>query len=209
MIQQPEGSDGVGFRLAGSHLPLGPAEPELRLVAGRPAAYTASLALDVPAIAGADNTPVLIERSVGKGRTHYLNLSLIDYAKWRLTGDDGPLRELVADIFTACGAAPAIKVTRAPDGGPPVGCEVITYMGDGCRYLAIMRNPEYRVGSLGEIGYTDNSRFEQPEQLVVEFDAPTHARDLLSDRDLGQTERVELTLDPWKPLILELRPPEA
>ena len=67
-----------------------------------------------------------------------------------------------------------------------------------------MRNPEYSISALGEIGYTDNSRFERPEQLVAEFDSPVRVREMLSDRDLGEATRVELTLDPWKPLLLEL-----
>jgi hypothetical protein len=82
---------------------------------------------------------------------------------------------------------------------------VISYQGEGRRYVAIMRNPEYSIGSLGEIGYTDNSRFEQPERLTVEFDAPVRVRELLSGRDLGEKERVEVTLDPWKPVVLEMR----
>jgi hypothetical protein len=208
MIQQPERSQSVGFRLAGRRLPLGPAEPHLRLLTGRPAAYTDFLPLEQHAAGAPDSTPVLIARNLGKGSTHYLNLSPIDYAKWRLEGKGGDLRQLIAAILANAGGRPVIKVTRAVDGGPPIGCEVITYHSDGGRrYLAIMRNPEYRIDSLGEIGYTDNSRFEQPEQLVVEFDAPTCVRELLSSRNLGQTQRIELTLDPWKPLILELGPP--
>jgi len=205
MVRQPERSEGPGFKLAGRHLPLGPAEPGLRLLMGRPAAYTAPLPLDQPAAGAPDLTPVLIERGVGKGKTFYLNLSPIDYAKWRLTGEGGDLRGIVADIFAKVGVRPSVKVTRAADGGPPVGCEVITYQGDGCRYVAAMRNPESSISALGEIGYTDNSRFERPEQLVVEFDAPVRVREMLSDRDLGEAARVELTLDPWKPLLLELR----
>lgn len=205
MIQQPQKSDGPGFRLAGRQLPLGPAEPGLKLLVGRPAAYTAPLALDQPAAGAADLTPVLIERGVGKGKTFYLNLSPIDYAKWRLTGEGGDLRGIVARIFSKTGVRPTVKVTRAADGGPPVGCEVITYRGDGRRYVAVMRNPEYSISALGEIGYADNSRFERPDDLAVEFDPPVRVRDLLSERDLGEATRVELTLDPWKPLLLEVK----
>jgi len=209
-IQQPEQTAGPGFWLSGRHFALGPAEPNLRLIAGRPAAHSAFAPLDSPATDLPDSTPVLIRRRIGKGATHYLNLSLIDYAKWRLEDKGAPLRHLVGGILLSAGVEPAVKVTRAADGGPPVGCEVITYRGDdGSRYLAIMRNPEYRVDDLGEIGYTDNSRFEHPQELVITFEAPTRACDLLSNRDLGEVEELTLTLDPWEPLILELRPPPA
>lgn len=205
MLQQPEQSAGPGFALDGRQIALGPAEPRLGLLVGQPRAYTAPQELDRPAAGGPDRTPVLIERRVGRGRAYYLNLSPIDYAKWRLTGEGGELRGLVAGILTECGVRPAVKVVRAADGGPPVGCEVITYQSEGRRYVAIMRNPEYRVSSLGEIGYTDNSRFERPEDFAVEFEAPVHVRELLSGRDFGQATRVELTLGPWKPLLLEVR----
>lgn len=207
MVEQPQESTGVGFRLAGRQIALGPAEPNLRLLRGRPAAYTDFAPLDKPAAGVPDSTPVIIAREIGEGSTYYLNLSPIEYGKWRLEGEGGHLRQLASDVLVAAGVEPAVKVTRVADGGPAVGCEVITYQGNGCRYVAVMRSPEYDIGSLGEIGDTDNSRFEQAEQLAIEFDAPTRVRDLRADRDLGQTQRVELTLDPWRPLLLELSAP--
>jgi hypothetical protein len=202
LINQPQQTEGPGFVLDGRHLPLGPAEPHLRLLVGRPAAYTAPLSLDEPAAGAPDRTPVLIQRRVGAGRTCYLNLSPIDYAKWRLSGDGADLRRIIAGIFADIGIQPPIAVTI--EGGPPVGCEVVTYRGDdGRRYLALMRNPEYRISSLGEIGYTDNSRFETPVEVTITLDQPTQLREMLSDRDLGEAERLTLTLDPWKPILFQ------
>lgn len=204
MLQQPEKTDGPGFVLEGCHLPLGPAEPHLRLLVGHPAAYTAPLSLEEPAGGAPDRTPVLIARKVGEGRTYYLNLSPIDYARWRLTGDGADLRNLIAEVFAEIGIEPPISVTI--DGQPPVGCEVITYGDDeGRRYLAIMRNPEYRIGSLGEIGYSDNSRFEQPVEVSITLDSPTPIREMLSNQDLGDVERATLTLERWRPLLLEIQ----
>jgi hypothetical protein len=207
MIEQPQQSAGVGFRLAGRRLALGPAEANLRLLSGRPTAYTDFAPLDESGAGAPDSTPVIIARGLGEGMTYYLNLSPIDYGRWRLEGEGGDLRHLIAGVLAAAGVEPAVEVTRVADGGTPVGCEVITYQGEGRRYVAVMRNPEYNIGSLGEIGDTDNSRFEQPERLAIEFDAPTRVRDLRADRDLGETQRVELALDPWRPLLLELSSP--
>jgi hypothetical protein len=192
MIRQPEQSEDPGCTPGSSLYVWSPAELDLRLS---------------PAGGGAvdsDFTPVLVRQQRGSGAARYLNISLIDYGKWRLEGKGGGLRQLVGRILEQSGVWPPVRVTSAAGGGPPVGCEVIGYQGNGCRYLAIMRNPEYRVGSLGEIGYGDNSRFEKPEDFVVEMRKPLAVRELLSRRDFGETSRVEVTLDPWKPVILEL-----
>ena len=144
-----------------------------------------------------------LRRTVRKGAAVYLNITPIDYSKLRLEGAGGDIRAVAAETLAAAGLAPAADVTI--DGLPAVGCEVFTYRGDGRRYLAIMRRPEYRVDSLGEIGYSDNSLFERPVQVTVRFGGKTRATELLSGLDLGETEEATLTLRPWKPLILELR----
>jgi len=202
MLQQPETSDGVGFAMGKERVSLGPAELYVRLVMGKPAAMvnTSMVKRQGPA---ADNAPVIIERSMGKGRTVYLNLSPIDYPRNRLVGKGGDFRTIVGDLLSKSGVAPAVRVTG--DRGAPVGCEVITYQGDGRRYVAIMRNPEYEVSDLGELGFTDNSRFEKPERLTVEFGDGAEVKELLSSRDFGKTDRVEVTLHPWKPMVLEVR----
>jgi hypothetical protein len=200
MIQQPETSVGIGFMKDKQKVPLGPAELSLRLVTGKPAAIVTTSLFEK---AVADNVPVVIERGIDKGKTFYLNLSPIDYPKDRLLGKGAELREIVGDILSRSGVKPAVKVTG--DREAPVGCEVITYQGDGRRYLAIIRNPEYEVSSLGEIGFTDNSRFEKPERLTVELEDAAEVRELLSGRDFGKTDRVEVTQDPWKPVVLEVK----
>ncbi len=148
---------------------------------------------------------LMVEREVGKGKACYLNISPIDYAKLRLVGQGQLFLRFVGEILTKAGARPVVRVSAADGGGPPVGCEVISYQGEGCRYVAIMRNPEYGVSDLGEIGFTDNSRFEQPERLAVEFERPGNVKELLSGKDFGETARVEVTLAPWKPVVLEVR----
>ena len=84
---------------------------------------------------------------------------------------------------------------------------MITYQGDGRRYVAIMRNPEYEASDLGELGFTDNSRFEKPERLTVQFAQPAEVKELLSGREFTKTSKLEIALDPWKPVVLEVREP--
>jgi len=191
MIEQPEKSQGPGFRLAGQTIPLGPAEPGLGLLMGRPGAMV-------------ERVPLLVERSIEKGKAYYLNISPVDYPKERLGEVGGHLRALVGDILGRAGVRPPAKVTLA-DGGLPVGCEVIGYRDEGRRYLAIMRDPDYTVTELGAITYPPGGRPDEPTPLVIELAAPAQVRELLSDRGLGETNRVELTLDPWKPVVLEVR----
>jgi hypothetical protein len=68
-----------------------------------------------------------------------------------------------------------------------------------------MRRPEYRANELGEIGYTDNSRFEQPVEVKVSFERPVKAKELLSGRELGEGSEFKLTLGPWKPVLVRVR----
>ena len=200
MIQQPEKSEAVGFTSGKDHIALGPAEMQLRLIVGKPAAMVNTSVVKGPA---ADNVPVIIERSIDRGKTVYLNISPIDYPKDRLVGKGDALRRIVGDILSGSGVTPAATVTG--EFGAPVGCEVISYRGSGGRYLAIMRNPEYEISDLGEIGFADNSRFEKAERLTVTLAQPAQVKELLSGREFAKTSKLEIELDPWKPVVLEVR----
>jgi len=182
----------MGFSFDGKQLPFGPAEPGLRLAGARSEAVSGG------------KVPVLVVNEVGEGRAIYLNISPIKYGGWRLAGEEVQLLDLLGTFLSASGARPAFKVSL-PDGGAPVGCEVVAYQGDGCRYLAIMRNPEYRIGALGEIGDVDNSRFEKPQPVVVDLGGRKQVKDLLSGKNLGTTDRLEITVPVWKPVLLEVR----
>jgi hypothetical protein len=157
-----------------------------------------------PSLLTRDGAPVsALGREVGKGRAVYLNLSPVDYSKLRLIGEGAPIREAIAQVLARCGIARDVTVTI--NDGPPVGCEVITYRDSNARYIAIMRRPEYRANELGEIGYTDNSRFEQPVEVKVSFERPVKAKELLSGRELGEGSEFKLTLGPWKPVLVRVR----
>jgi hypothetical protein len=157
-----------------------------------------------PSLTTLDGAPVgALDSAVGRGRAVYLNTSPIDYSKLRLIGEGAAIRDEVARVLAGSGIARGVTITI--NDGPPVGCEAITYRDGGARYVAIMRRPEYQIGSLGEIGYTDNSRFEQPVEVKVTFPRPVKAKELLSGRDLGEGSQFELTLGPWKPVVVEVR----
>ena len=142
-------------------------------------------------------------RRVGKGQAYYLNISPIDYAKLRLEGKGEEFRRVIGAILASAGVKSAVTVTIA--GGPPIGCEVITYHGNGKRYVAIMRNPEYNVSELGELGYGNNRLFEQPVTAKVALDTPADARELLTGKEFKGAKTLEVRLEPWKPVIVEIR----
>ena len=145
---------------------------------------------------------MMIQRQPGRGRATYLNFSPIDYAKLRLEGKGEKLREVIGDVLVKAGITPT-PVTIA--GGPPIGCEVITYHGNGKRYVAIMRNPEYNVSELGELGYGNNRLFEQPVTAKVALDTPADAKELLTGKEFKGAKTLEVRLEPWKPVIVEIR----
>ncbi len=100
MIEQPEQTAGPGFAVEGRTCSLGPAERDLSVHGGA-----------VPG-AGSDTAAVLVQRPVGDGSAHYLNISLIDYGKWRLEGKGGELLEIVGGMLARAGVQAAIKGAR-------------------------------------------------------------------------------------------------
>jgi len=142
-------------------------------------------------------------RKAGKGQAYYLNISPLDYAKLRLEGKGEKFRRVIGTMLTAAGAKPAVTVTLAD--GPPIGCEVITYHGSGKRYVAIMRNPEYNVSELGELGYGNNARFEKPVTVQLTLGSPANAKELLTGKEFKGAKSFEVRLEPWTPVIVEVR----
>jgi len=86
-----------------------------------------------------------------------------------------------------------------------VGCEVITYRGHGRRYVAVMRSPEHAASELGELGYGDNRLFEQPATVKLTLGAPVDAKELLTGKEFKGAKSFELPLQPWRPVIVEVR----
>jgi hypothetical protein len=191
---------GLADDVFGFKRPAGKVEqPEMSYMEGGARLRAAELGLR-----GADGKPAVLTRAeVGKGVVWYLNLTPIDYGKLRLEGKGEELRGIVGGILGKAGVKPAIKVTVA--GGAPVGCEVITYQDNGRRYVAVMRSPEYAASELGELGYGDNRLFEQPVTVKLTLDAPADARELLTGKEFKRTKSFELQLQPWKPVIVEVR----
>ena len=83
--------------------------------------------------------------------------------------------------------------------------EVWRYRASGAETIAVMRNPEVQAGSEGPVRDSGSEALEKPEKINVRWPKPARVKDLRSGRVVGLTDRVTAELDPWSPLILELR----
>ena len=68
-----------------------------------------------------------------------------------------------------------------------------------------MHSPEYAASELGELGYGDNRLSEQSVTVKLTFDAPADARELLTGKEFKRVKEFELRLQPWRPVVVEVR----
>jgi glycosyl hydrolase family 42 (putative beta-galactosidase) len=144
-----------------------------------------------------NGVPVIVERREGDGRAIYLNLGMHDYGRRRLTSAGAPeVRELFRGLI---GIDPPVRIEGA------AGIEITRYRGNGREYIALMRNPEFAADSLKAIGYGDNSELESPARLTISFSAEADVANYRTGETYGRVARLDLDLDPWSPVILEMR----
>ena len=68
-----------------------------------------------------------------------------------------------------------------------------------------MRNPEFNAASLKPAGYPDNSALETPLRIRILFGRETAVVDVRTGETFEPADSLETTLDPWSPVILQLR----
>jgi hypothetical protein len=173
--------------------PLQGYEPDLNLTTGR-------------ATRPAPKAPAVIVNRASQGLAVYLNLDMHDYGRLRLTPPKGEeYRALFQRLLRDAGVEAPVQVLARADGRPLPCVEVWRYHGEGAEYVALLRNPEFEADSLGPVGYTGNAALEKRERAEVRLGKRARVKDLRSGKSLGDTERVEVELDPWSPTILEVR----
>jgi len=152
-----------------------------------------------------DGVPAVIENRMGKGQAIYLNLDMHDYGKLRLTPPKSrSYLDLFGRLLRESGIEPPVKVLD-PTTGQPLPCvEVRRYGGEDSDYIALMRNPEFDADSLRDVGYPDNSELERSVRVLVILPRRARVMDARTGEELGVTDRVEMELDPWSPIILKL-----
>ncbi|MEK7395390.1 MAG: alpha-amylase family protein [Candidatus Poribacteria bacterium] len=149
----------------------------------------------------------IIENHTGNGRTVYLNIDMLNYGKYRLSPPKGnSYLECFRNILQSSGIQAEVKVLKMDD--QPAECvEIWRYQGDDANYVAIMRNAELDVDSLGHAGDHDNTKIEKNEKVQIIFNHKAQLKDIINDKVYGVTDRITMELNPWKPIILELRKP--
>jgi hypothetical protein len=100
--------------------------------------------------------------------------------------------------------------------------EVTQWRNGRARIVAVQRNPQLFVHELGETDYTNNKRFEKPEDLTIRLAAgptvgagvppahPTNAVwvDIRAGKTLGAVDAHSFQLDPYMPSLFAVFPEE-
>jgi len=174
-------------------------EPMLQVGEGKPMQPDAPLAM--------------VQREVGKGRTCYMNLDIIDYHRWRLhPGEEATTRDLMNPIlYQALGKDRRTPRFAATDGTVPTGLEVTVKDLGQVRIVALQRNPQLMISELGPMEYQSNEGFEKPIEVNLDVNLPGERRtffyrDMRTGEQLDEGETVRLTVIPFEPRILSVWP---
>lgn len=139
-----------------------------------------------------------------RGETVFLNVDVSRYSQTRMT-DAERTEKLVALVRAALppDVQPGARVVNAGTGARESGTEVgVWNAGGGRRLIAVWHNIQMRKEGIGGEAFTDNTMFEKPVAVKVLLDREQHVVDQRSGKDFGRTAAVEITLDPWHPVIL-------
>ncbi|MGC9004124.1 MAG: beta-galactosidase trimerization domain-containing protein [bacterium] len=148
--------------------------------------------------------PAVVERKVGKGKAIYLNIDVRVYPKLRLAPPQGyAFRELFLNLLKENHIEAPVKVLK--ENGEFADCiEVWRYKGGKEEYVSLMRNPEFGVEELKQIGYPGNDAIEREEIIEIVFPHKAKIREIISGQDFGSANMVKARLSPWTPLIFKL-----
>jgi glycosyl hydrolase family 42 (putative beta-galactosidase) len=190
---RPKGEAGVLTPLAAGATPLQVFEPDVALTTGK-------------ALLTGGRAPAVVVNRPGKGSAIYLNLDLHDYSRDRLRPAAATdLRNLFRRLLAKAGMEMPVTVVSAADGRPAACVEVWRYCGSGVETIAVMRNPDLQADSEGQVRNSGSEALEKPEEINVRWSKPARVKDLRSGRVFALTDHVTAVLDPWSPLIMELR----
>lgn len=148
-----------------------------------------------------DRGDMQLERELGRGRAVYLNTTVVAYDAWRL--DEGnvakarDLRRRVRTVLERARLSPPFEVHG--EGLPTVLERTELLLRDGRRVFAV------RLAALARPAVLAQVAANGPRPVVLEWPAARHFR-RLGGQDLGTTARVELALDPFGALFVEVVP---
>jgi Beta-galactosidase trimerisation domain len=167
------------------------------------------------ALAQSGQIPLIIVNDFGHGKAVFLNAELASYPYHRLTPNSQTrLPEIVEQVFGLAGIEPQVRVLDEAGKRLP-GTEVVRFENGPYEHVAIFRNPQFDDGGWGNLptqaerewaGPIDNSLLEKQAQITVAWPAAMATYDIRGRRDLGMIDKMQMTLDPWTPLVLTRAP---
>ena len=141
-----------------------------------------------------------LEQSGGMTRVTF---NTVDYHQHRLVGKEGPAHEAMIRLAAKAGVAPEYRL-RDASGKHPVGIEVHQYRNGGVTLVALHSNPQLRVDELGPPEFKSNERFERPTTVTLTLPAEMNIVEVRSGKPYGRTNSLQLTVNPYEPVILAL-----
>ncbi|HVH73044.1 MAG TPA: beta-galactosidase trimerization domain-containing protein, partial [Candidatus Dormibacteraeota bacterium] len=189
-------------RLQGRKLDLMMGDESLSATAGKP-------------LAQCGQVPLIVVNDFGQGKAVFLNVELASYPYHRLAPSSASsLPEIMEQIFALAGIEPQIRVFDAVGNRLP-GTEVVRFANGAYEHVAVFRNPQFDDGGWENLptrperewaGAIDNSLLEKEVQATLAWSAPMATYDIRGGRDLGTVAKIQMTLDPWSPLVLTRAP---
>ncbi|HEV2379804.1 MAG TPA: beta-galactosidase trimerization domain-containing protein [Terriglobia bacterium] len=195
-----EGAESLG--IAGKKLNLKPGDETISATAGKPLIHSGQV-------------PLIIVNDYGEGKAVFLNAEVSSYAYDRLQANsDTSLPDVVEAVLKLVHIEPQVRVLDASGRRLP-GTEVVRFANGPCKHVAIFRNPQLDDGGWGDYptgpergwaGEIDNALLEKEAQVTIVWPTALPTYDVRGKRDLGDSAKVEMALDPWSPLIVTRSP---
>ena len=167
------------------------------------------------ALAQSGQIPLIVVNDFGQGKAVFLNVELASYPYQRLTRNSPTsLPEIMEQVFGLAGIQPQARVLDEA-GKRLAGAEAVRFANGAYEHVAIFRNPQFDDGGWGDLptqaergwaGPIDNSRLEKQAQITVAWPAGMATYDIRGRRDLGIIDKIQMTLDPWSPVVLTRAP---
>jgi hypothetical protein len=128
---------------------------------------------------------------------------VLNYHQARLLSKEGPVLDAARKLFSSVGVHPEFVVTDQT-GAPAGGVETHQYRNGGVAIVGLLTNPQLRVDELGPPEFKSNQRFEKTRQLRLTLPREEFVFDIRRAKDFGRTKSVELSLDPYEPVLLAI-----
>jgi len=158
-------------------------------------------ATDGTALGEMAGTPVLVVRSLGKGKAVLLNLFMDDYVKRRKAGEGGPLRQLVSEVLDLAGIRPFAEIAAAPG----ARFYTVRYVSGAASCVGILREPG-TILTGGGPGSAQSGEAGRLSPVKVTFAQRGHLYDLRAAKYLGRTDRTETQMGPGQCRMYSLLP---